>query len=315
MRDHRFEHGIVRLPPGRWFGRLKRLPSHGSSLVRPLLIGAALGLMVILLVLPLVVIFAKAFSEGLVAFFAAVSQPDTLSDVRVSAVVVAIAVPLNVLFGLLAGWAVGKFQFPGKNLVKSLIDLPLTVSPVVAGLVFVLLLGGESLLGRILEQAGVKTIFAVPGLVIVTSFVTLPYVAREVITHCESRGNGPEEAALVLGASGWQTFLRVTVPGLRWSLLYGTVLAGARALGEFGAVSVVSGHIRGRTNTVPLHVEILYNEYAVAAAFAVASLLVLVAVLSLWAKALLGRRAGPRGRAGAGTANDRGLGWEGVTWS
>ncbi|MCL6544008.1 MAG: sulfate ABC transporter permease subunit CysW [Bryobacteraceae bacterium] len=247
----------------------------------------AVGYLVLFIVLPLVMLFAGALSKGWAAYWAAIAHPDTLDAVRLTLLAAGIAVPLNALFGLAAAWAIARFEFRGKNVLVTLIDLPLAVSPVVAGLIFVLVLGAHGWLGPWLADRGWQIIFAVPGIVIATLFVTLPYVARELIPLMQAQGSEEEEAALVLGAGGWRIFFRITLPNIQWSLLYGVVLCTARALGEFGAVSVVSGHIRGETNTLPLHVEILYNEYRFAAAFAVASLLSALALVTLAVKRLL----------------------------
>ena len=241
------------------------------------------------LALPLAVVFAGALQQGIRHYLAAISDPMALAAIRLTLLAAAIAVPLNVIFGLAAAWAIGKFRFPGRQLLITLIDLPFSVSPVVSGMVYILVFGMQGWLGGWLAARGVQVIFAVPGIVLATLFVTLPLVARELIPLMESQGTEEEEAALTLGASGWQTFWRVTLPNVRQGLLYGVILCTARAMGEFGAVSVVSGHIRGLTNTLTLHVEILYNEYQSAAAFAVASLLALLAVVPLVVKAILSR--------------------------
>ena len=237
--------------------------------------------LVLFLVLPLAQVFAGAFGKGLQPFWSAVTEPDTLAAVRLTLLVAAVTVPFNVAFGLCASWAVTKHSFPGRSLLLSLIDLPFAVSPVVAGLIYVLVFGLQGWVGPWFEAHGVKIIFAVPGIVLATIFVTFPYVARELIPVMEAQGSDEEEAALSLGAGGLQTFWRVTLPNVRWGLLYGVLLCNARAMGEFGAVSVVSGHIRGRTNTLPLHVEVLYNEYDFTGAFATAALLCLLALVTL----------------------------------
>jgi sulfate transport system permease protein len=255
--------------------------------VRRLLLTAALAYLGVALLLPLVAVFHEALREGVDAFTAAVVEPDAVAAVKLTLLVAAIAVPLNILFGLAASWAIAKFDFRGKALLITLIDLPFSVSPVVSGLIYVLLYGAHGWLGPWLQANGIEIIFAVPGIVLATMFVTFPFVARELIPLMQEQGRDDEEAALSLGASGWQTFYRVTLPNIRWGLLYGVLLCNARAMGEFGAVSVVSGHIRGETNTMPLHVEILYNEYSFVAAFAVASLLALLALLTLGLKTLL----------------------------
>jgi sulfate/thiosulfate transport system permease protein len=260
--------------------------------LRRLLIGAALGFLAFFLLLPLVAVFAEAFRHGLGAYAASLVEPDALAAVRLTLLIAAIAVPLNLVFGMAAAWAIAKHRFRGKQLLLTLIDLPFSVSPVVSGLIYVLVFGAQGWLGPWLAAHGVKVIFAVPGLVLATLFVTFPFVARELIPLMTEQGTDDEQAALSLGASGWQTFWRVTLPNVRWGLLYGVLLCNARAMGEFGAVSVVSGHIRGLTNTMPLHVEILYNEYQFAAAFSVASLLAFLALLTLGLKSLLEWRYG-----------------------
>lgn len=241
------------------------------------------------LFVPLAAVFTEAFSQGVRAYWAALREPDAVAALRLTALATVVAVPVNTLFGVAAAWAVARFRFPGRALLVTLIDLPFAVSPVVAGLVFVLLFGAQGLLGPWLVAHGVRVIFAVPGILLATLFVTVPFVARELIPVLEEQGAEEELAAIALGASGWQTFWRVTLPNLRWGLLYGVVLLNARAIGEFGAVSIVSGHIRGRTNTAPLHVEILYNEYNFTAAFAVASVLALLALATLGVKAVVER--------------------------
>jgi len=255
--------------------------------VRWTLITLALAFLGGFLFLPLAVVFVQAFSKGVGTYWSALSDPNALAAIRLTLLVAAIAVPLNLVFGIAAAWSIAKFQFPGKNLLITLIDLPFSVSPVVSGLVYVLLFGLQGWLGPWLRDHDIKLIFAVPGIVLATIFVTFPFVARELIPLMEAQGTEEEEAAIVMGASGWQTLWRVTLPNVKWGLLYGVILSNARAMGEFGAVSVVSGHIRGLTNTIPLHVEILYNEYNSAAAFAVASLLALLALVTLAAKSFL----------------------------
>jgi len=255
------------------------------------LISVALLFLGLFLVLPLIVVFIEALSKGLGAYVAAVSDPLALAAVRLTLLVAAIAVPLNMIFGVAAAWAIAKFEFRGKSALITLIDLPFAVSPVIAGLVFILLFGSNGWFGAFLQAHGIHIVFAVPGIVLATIFVTFPFVARELIPVMQSQGKDDEETALSLGANGWQTFWRVTLPNIRWGLLDGVLLCNARAMGEFGAVSVVSGHVRGLTNTMPLHVEILYNEYNIAAAFSVASLLALLALLTLAAKSLLEWRA------------------------
>jgi sulfate/thiosulfate transport system permease protein len=258
-----------------------------SPAVRWTLIAVALGFLAMTLVLPLVLVFTQALAKGLAAYWAAITEPDALSAARLTLLVALIAVPVNVVFGVAAAWCISKFSFPGKNLLITLIDLPFAVSPVISGMIFVLLFGAHGWFGSWLSQHDIKIIFAVPGIVLATMFVTAPFVARELIPLMQEQGCEEEEAAMVLGAGGWQTFFRVTLPNIKWGLLYGLILCNARAMGEFGAVSVVSGHIRGETNTLPLHVEILYNEYAFAASFAVASLLTFLALVTLALKTLV----------------------------
>jgi sulfate transport system permease protein len=255
--------------------------------VARLLIALALTYVALLLLIPLVTVFEQAFRKGFEAYVAAIAEPDALASIRLTLIVAAVAVPLNLVFGVAAAWAIGKFEFRGKSVLIALVDLPFSVSPVIAGLVFVLVFGLQGWLGPWLAAHGIKIIFALPGLLLATIFVTVPFVARELIPLMQSQGTEEEEAAIVLGANGWQTFWRVTLPNIRWGVIYGVILCNARAMGEFGAVSVVSGHIRGATNTMPLHVEILYNEYNFAAAFAVASLLALLALLTLAIKSVV----------------------------
>ncbi len=254
---------------------------------RAALIGLALAFLAVFLVLPLVAVFTEAFKQGIGAFFAAIRNPDALAAIRLTLLIAAISVPLNVVFGVAASWAITKFSFPGRNLLVTFIDLPFSVSPVVSGLIFVLLFGAHGWLGAWLAEHDVKIVFAVPGIVLATVFITFPFVARELIPLMQEQGKDDEEAAISLGANGWQTFWHVTLPNIRWGLLYGVLLCNARAMGEFGAVSVVSGHIRGETNTMPLHVEILYNEYDFVGAFAVASLLAALALVTLVVKSAL----------------------------
>ncbi|WP_290781592.1 sulfate ABC transporter permease subunit CysW [Arenimonas sp.] len=269
-----------------------RDPTVEPAWVRRLLVGAAMALLGLLVVLPLAVVIVEALRQGWLAYAAAVTQPDTLSAVRLTLLVAAISVPANAVFGVAAAWAITKFTFPGKRLLLTLIDLPFSVSPVVAGLVFVLLFGAHGWFGGWLREHEIKVIFAVPGIVLATIFITFPFVARELIPLMQQQGPDQEEAAASLGASGWTMFWRVTLPNIKWALLYGVLLCNARAMGEFGAVSVVSGHIRGLTNTLPLQVEILYNEFSFAAAFAVASLLALLALVTLGLKIWLEWRHG-----------------------
>ncbi|HTH96773.1 MAG TPA: sulfate ABC transporter permease subunit CysW [Stellaceae bacterium] len=254
------------------------------------LILLATVLLVIFFVLPLVLVFSAALGEGWGKVATALTDPEALASIRLTALVALIAVPCNLAFGLAAAWAIAKFTFPGRSLLVTMIDLPFSVSPVVAGLMYVLIFGLQGWLGPWLRLHDIKIIFAVPGIVLVTIFVTLPFVARELIPLMEAQGRQEEEAALLLGASGWQVFRRVTLPNVRWGLLYGVLLCNARAMGEFGAVSVVSGHIRGLTNTMPLQIEVLYNDYNIVAAFAVAALLALLAMVTLIAKSLLAWR-------------------------
>ena len=263
-----------------------------ARVVRWTLIALAVGFLALFLVIPLLAVFSEALRRGLEPFLAAFDEPDTQAAIGLTLLVAAIAVPLNLVFGVAAAWAVAKFEFPGKSILVSLIDLPFSVSPVVAGLVYVLLFGAKGLVGPLMDDWQFKIIFAVPGIVLATIFVTFPFIARELIPLMQEQGTAEEEAALTLGASGWRTFLTVTLPNVRWALLYGVLLCNARAMGEFGAVSVVSGHIRGLTNTMPLHVEILYNEYNFVAAFAVASLLAGLALVTLGAKSVLEWRYG-----------------------
>jgi sulfate/thiosulfate transport system permease protein len=258
-----------------------------TRLVRWLLTGTALAFLGLVLVIPLVLVFVEALAKGLPTYWAAITDPDALSAARLTLLVAAIAVPANLVFGVAAAWAIAKFEFPGKQLLITLIDLPFAVSPVISGMIFVLLFGSHGWFGPWLQEHDLKIIFAVPGIVLATTFVTSPFVARELIPLMQEQGPEEEEAAMVLGATGWQTFFRVTLPNIKWGLLYGLILCDARAMGEFGAVSVVSGHIRGLTNTLPLHVEILYNEYSFAASFAVASLLTLLALVTLVLKSLV----------------------------
>jgi len=259
--------------------------------VRRGLIAGAVAFSGVFLVLPLAVVFVEALGKGVGAYWAAVSEPAARAAIRLTLLAAGIAVPLNLLFGLAASWAIAKFDFVGKSALLAMIDLPFAVSPVISGMVFVLLFGLQGLLGPWLARHGIEVIFAVPGIVLATVFVTFPFVARELIPLMQEQGTEEEEAALVLGANGWQTFWRVTLPNVKWGLLYGVILCNARAMGEFGAVSVVSGHIRGLTNTLPLHVEILYNEYNTAGAFAAASLLTGLALVTLGAKAAVEWRA------------------------
>lgn len=261
-----------------------------SPFVRLLLTGVALGFIGLFLFVPLLAVFVQAFSSGVGTYLAAITEPDAMAAVRLTLITAVVSVALNTVFGIVAAWTIAKFDFTGKSLLTTLIDLPFTVSPVISGLIFVMLFGTGGLLGPLLEKAGIQIVFAVPGIILVTVFVTFPFVARELIPLMQEQGTDEEEAAVVLGARPWQMFWRVTLPNIKWGLLYGVILCNARAMGEFGAVSVVSGHIRGLTNTLPLHVEILYNEYQFAASFAVALLLTLLALLTLVVKHLVERR-------------------------
>jgi sulfate transport system permease protein len=258
-----------------------------SAVVRWTLTSIALLFLLVTLLLPLLLVFTEALSKGATAYWEALTDPDALSAAKLTLLVALIVVPVNLAFGVAAAWCISKFRFPGKNLLTTLIDLPFAVSPVISGMIFVLLFGVHGWLGPWLSQHDIKIIFAVPGIVLATTFVTAPFVARELIPLMQEQGAEEEEAAVVLGAGGWQTFFRITLPNIKWGLLYGIILCNARAMGEFGAVSVVSGHIRGETNTLPLHVEILYNEYAFAASFAVASLASLLALVTLVLKTLV----------------------------
>jgi sulfate transport system permease protein len=255
--------------------------------VRYTLIGVALTFMFLFLVLPLAAVFTEALRKGWDAYWVALQEPDAWSAIRLTFITALIAVPLNLVFGVAAAWAIAKYEFTGKAFLTTLVDLPFSVSPVVAGLIYVLMFGAQGWFGPWLQAHDIKIIFAVPGIILATVFVTFPFIARELIPLMQAQGNDEEQAAIVLGATGWQTFWRVTLPNIKWGLLYGVILCNARAMGEFGAVSVVSGHIRGQTNTMPLHVEILYNEYQSVAAFAVASLLALLAVVTLVIKSVV----------------------------
>ena len=258
-------------------------------LARVVIIGLTMLFLTVFVVLPLIIVFAQAFAHGVGAYLAALAEPEALSAIKLTLAVAAISVGLNLVFGLIAAWAIAKFEFPGKTLLITLIDLPFSVSPVISGLVFVLLFGAQGYFGTWLQNHNIQILFAVPGIALATTFVTFPFVSRALIPLMQEQGTLEEEAALSLGASGLQTFFRVTLPNIKWGVLYGVLLCNARAMGEFGAVSVVSGHIRGETNTMPLLVEILYNEYQFVAAFAVASLLALLALITLVAKTLLER--------------------------
>jgi sulfate/thiosulfate transport system permease protein len=254
---------------------------------RLLLIGLALGFLTVFLVLPLLTVFTQALAKGVVAYWSAIEDPMTWAALKLTLLVAAVAVPLNLVFGVAAAWAIAKFRFRGRNTLITLIDLPFAVSPVIAGLIFIMIFGTHGWFGGYLRLHHIRVVFAVPGIILATVFVTFPFIARELIPVMQAQGKDDEETAVSLGATGWQTFWRVTLPNIRWALLYGVLLCNARAMGEFGAVSVVSGHIRGLTNTLPLHVEILYNEYNHVAAFAVASLLALLALLTVAGKSFL----------------------------
>jgi sulfate transport system permease protein len=258
-----------------------RTTTTESAWVRYSLIGTALTFMFFFLVLPLAAVFTEALRKGWDAYWLALQEPDAWSAIRLTFITALIVVPLNLVFGVAAAWAIAKYEFTGKAFLTTLVDLPFSVSPVVAGLIYVLMFGAQGWFGPWLQAHDIKIIFAVPGIVLATVFVTFPFIARELIPLMQAQGNDEEQAAIVLGATGWQTFWYVTLPNIKWGLIYGVILCNARAMGEFGAVSVVSGHIRGQTNTMPLHVEILYNEYQSVAAFAVASLLALLAVVTL----------------------------------
>jgi len=255
--------------------------------VRYTLIFIALAFLGFFIVLPLVSIFISAFQKGVDVYMAAITHPDALAAIKLTLTVVVIAVPLNAIFGIMAAWALTKFNFKGKNLLLTIVDLPFAVSPVIAGLIFILLFGSQGLFGDWLFENDIKIVFALPGIVLATIFVTLPFVARELIPLMQTQGTSEEEASISLGAGGFKTFWYVTLPNIKWGLLYGLILCNARAIGEFGAVSVVSGHIRGMTNTMPLHIEILYNEYQFAAAFAVASLMSVIAIITLIVKDII----------------------------
>lgn len=268
-------------------GGTRKLSISEPLWVRAGLILAALLFMGLFLVVPLIAVFYEAFSKGVNAYVEALAHPDALAAIRLTLLAAAVAVPLNAVFGLACAWLITKFDFHGKSLLLTLIDLPFAVSPVIAGMIYILMFGVQSQLGEWLIERDLRIVFAVPGIILATVFVTFPFVARELIPLMQEQGTEEEEAALVLGANGWQTFWRVTLPNIKWGLLYGLILCNARAMGEFGAVSVVSGHIRGETNTVPLHVEILYNEYNFAAAFAMASVLAMLAIVTLVAKSVV----------------------------
>lgn len=264
----------------------RRVSTTEVAWVRNTLIGIALVFVLLFLVLPLAAVFAEALRKGFGAYLEGLREPDAWSAIKLTLLTAAIAVPLNLVFGVAAAWCIAKYEFRGKAFLTTLVDLPFSVSPVVAGLIYVLVFGAQGWLGPWLAEHDIKIVFAVPGIVLATIFVTFPFIARELIPLMQAQGNEEEQAAIVLGATGWQTFWRVTLPNIKWGLIYGVILCNARAMGEFGAVSVVSGHIRGQTNTMPLHVEILYNEYQSVAAFAVASLLALLALVTLVIKSV-----------------------------
>lgn len=264
-----------------------RRPTEDSFFTRAILIAVTVGYVGLFLLLPLLIVFFSALEQGISAAFAALKDADAQSAIRLTLITAAIAVPLNAIFGICAAWAVTKYDFRGKSILTALIDLPFSVSPVISGLIYVLVFGMQGWLGPWLRDHDIKIVFALPGIVLATMFVTFPFVARELIPLMSDQGRDEEEAAVTLGASGFQMFLRVTLPNIKWGLLYGVLLCNARAMGEFGAVSVVSGHIRGLTDTMPLHVEVLYNDYQYVAAFAVASLLALLAIVTLILKSLL----------------------------
>jgi sulfate transport system permease protein len=277
---------ITGLPPA----AARTGPREEPDVIRWALLAVAFAFLALFLFVPLAAVFHEALKKGWEVYLAAILEPDALAAIKLTLLAAAIAVPLNTVFGIAAAWAIVKFDFRGKNLLTTLIDLPFSVSPVISGLIYVLIFGAQGWFGAWLQANDVKIVFAVPGIVLATLFVTVPFVARELIPLMQAQGKEEEEAAVVLGASPWQMFWRVTLPNIQWGLLYGVILCNARAMGEFGAVSVVSGHIRGETNTMPLHIEILYNEYQFAAAFAVASLLALLALVTLAAKSIVERK-------------------------
>ena len=283
--------GVTPVPASVPVPAARRAPSPPATLeplwVRAILIALALVFLALFLFVPLVAVFAEAFKKGWQAYVAAITEADAISAIKLTLITAGIAVPLNLVFGVCASWCIAKFEFRGKSVLLTLIDLPFSVSPVISGLIYVLMFGAQGWFGPWLQEHDIKILFAVPGIVLATVFITFPFVARELIPLMQAQGSEEEEAAIVLGASGWNTFRRVTLPNIKWGLLYGVILCNARAMGEFGAVSVVSGHIRGETNTMPLQVEILYNEYNFAAAFAVASLLALLALVTLALKSFI----------------------------
>jgi sulfate/thiosulfate transport system permease protein len=273
--------------------------THEPAWVRRVLIAVALAFLAVFLFVPLIAVFVEALKKGVDVYLAALAEPDAVSAIKLTLIAAAISVPLNLVFGIAAAWSIAKFDFRGKNLLLTFIDLPFSVSPVIAGLIFVLVFGLQGWFGEWLRDHDLKIIFALPGIVIATIFVTFPFIARELIPLMQAQGTEQEEAARVLGAGGWQIFRRITLPNVKWALLYGVILCNARAMGEFGAVSVVSGHIRGQTNTMPLHIEILYNEYQFAAAFAVASLLAGLALVTLALKYFVERNLGTKSTSAA----------------
>ena len=283
----------------------RRLNTTEAPWVRYTLIGVALTFVVLFLIFPLAAVFTEALRKGFGAYLAALQEPDAWSAIKLTLITAAIAVPLNLVFGVSAAWAIAKYEFWGKSFLTTLVDLPFSVSPVVAGLIYVLIFGAQGWFGPWLQAHDIKIIFAVPGIVLATVFVTFPFIARELIPLMQAQGNDEEQAAIVLGATGWQTFWYVTLPNIKWGLIYGVILCNARAMGEFGAVSVVSGHIRGQTNTLPLHVEILYNEYQSVAAFAVASLLAILALVTLVIKSVAEWRQELEMKAAAATPPER----------
>jgi sulfate/thiosulfate transport system permease protein len=283
----------------------RRLSTTEAPWVRYTLIGVALVFVLLFLILPLAAVFTEALRKGFGAYLAALQEPDAWSAIKLTLITAAIAVPLNLVFGVAAAWAIAKYEFWGKSFLTTLVDLPFSVSPVVAGLIYVLIFGAQGWFGPWLQAHDIKIIFAVPGIVLATVFVTFPFIARELIPLMQAQGNDEEQAAIVLGATGWQTFWYVTLPNIKWGLIYGVILCNARAMGEFGAVSVVSGHIRGQTNTLPLHVEILYNEYQSVAAFAVASLLAILALVTLVIKSVAEWRQEAELKAAAATPPER----------
>jgi sulfate/thiosulfate transport system permease protein len=283
----------------------RRLSTTEAPWVRYTLIGVALIFVVLFLILPLAAVFTEALRKGIGAYLEALREPDAWSAIKLTLITAAIAVPLNLVFGVAAAWAIAKYEFWGKSFLTTLVDLPFSVSPVVAGLIYVLIFGAQGWFGPWLQAHDIKIIFAVPGIVLATVFVTFPFIARELIPLMQAQGNDEEQAAIVLGATGWQTFWYVTLPNIKWGLIYGVILCNARAMGEFGAVSVVSGHIRGQTNTLPLHVEILYNEYQSVAAFAVASLLAILALVTLVIKSVAEWRQEAELKAAAATPPER----------